>query len=175
MQSFSAFRDPKSFLPSKNFLGASDSISRSKVFRFIRGMPKGGVLHAHLSAVNSRDFILGNITRRPNLYVCRKLDLSLKLRFLEETSLQRTKECDWELLAEARIKDRTIDEEIAKALTMYADNPYGIVKGIDEAWKKFLSIFKFVKSLVTYRYVLFVKALVVILYCYKFENYESND
>ncbi|XP_001601908.2 adenosine deaminase 2-like [Nasonia vitripennis] len=146
-----AFRDPKSFLPSKSFLRVSESISRSKVFRFIRQMPKGGVLHAHLSAVNSRNFILGNITRRPNLYVCRKLDLSLKLKFLDESSLQRTKECNWELLAEARVRDKTIDEEIAEALSMFADNPYGCGKGIDEAWKKFLSIFKFIKSLVTYR------------------------
>ena len=114
-------------------------------------MPKGGVLHAHISAINSRDFILGNITHRPNLYVCRKQDM-LELRFLNKTRASSKRGCSWELLKTARERDKSIDKEIEKALIMYIDEPLGIDESIDGAWKKFLSIFYFIKSLVTYRY-----------------------
>jgi adenosine deaminase CECR1 len=127
-------------------------MERSRVFRVIRKMPKGGVLHAHISAITSRDFILGNITRRPNLYVCRKQE-SLELHFLDETAARNRSECDWQLLEDARRADVTIDEEIAQALTLYADEqPLVAAEGIDNTWKKFLNIFCFIKSLVTYRY-----------------------
>lgn len=145
----------RSFPPSKSFLRASRQISRSRVFRLLQRMPKGGVLHAHISAVNSRDFVLGNITLRPNLYVCRRgQDGGLRLRFLDEARARsRRAGCRWELLATARLRDRTIDREIAEALTMYTEDPASRAQGSDGAWRKFLSIFCFIKSLVTYRLV----------------------
>ncbi|XP_058798447.1 adenosine deaminase 2-like [Phymastichus coffea] len=141
-----AFDDSAIFPPSKNFLRVSGDIEQSKVYRTIRKMPKGGVLHAHILAISSRDFILENVTRRSNLYMCRHWS-SLQLKFFDEKGAANQSDCNWELLARARTRDKSIDNEIAEALSMY----YVAEKDVDDTWQKFSSIFHFVKSLITYR------------------------
>ncbi|CAB0029521.1 unnamed protein product [Trichogramma brassicae] len=122
-------------------------------------MPKGGVLHAHLSAVNSRNFILNNITDRENLYVCRdQRDGAPRLRFFRygaaAAASRVDRSCRWRLLAEVRQKDRSIDEEIDQALTMYAGGErLGRIRNSNDAWRKFLNLFDFVKSLFSFNFM----------------------
>ncbi|XP_014211278.1 adenosine deaminase 2-like [Copidosoma floridanum] len=145
-------QDPRSFLPSRNFLAVSGLIEQSRVYQVIRRMPKAGLLHAHLSASASRPFILHNITRRPNLYACHGPSTIVRMRFFaklpESTGEDR---CRWELLDALRRKDPTIDRRIAEALTMFEPDPRKTPRGARDAWKRFEGIFDFVKPLVTYR------------------------
>ncbi|KAJ8688306.1 hypothetical protein QAD02_024101, partial [Eretmocerus hayati] len=78
-------RNPDRFLPARDFVQARKEIEFSSVYRLIRAMPKAGLLHAHLSAIGSREFILGNVTRRSNLYICESNSNvgGLRLRFLD--------------------------------------------------------------------------------------------
>ncbi len=56
--------------PSQSFFQAKIAIEVSKVFQFIREMPKGGVMHVHEFAITSSDWVIKNITYRDNLYMC---------------------------------------------------------------------------------------------------------
>ena len=150
-------QNPNRFLPSKNFLTVWQKISNSCVYKLIHKIPKGGVLHAHISAIASRDFVLNNLTRRPHLYVCLKPREGLQLRFFTRLLARRSRDCNWKLLRKVRKVDKTIDEKIARAVSMSGEDDFlRNGRGVDDAWKKFLNIFDFVKPLVTYRCVLYI-------------------
>ncbi|KAJ8681095.1 hypothetical protein QAD02_016882 [Eretmocerus hayati] len=59
-------------------------------------MPKGSLLHAHHSAMGTRDFILKNITYRDHLYICEENEITgtLQLRFLNESQASGKIEID---------------------------------------------------------------------------------
>ena len=50
--------------PAGNFFDNIEAIESSKVFDFIREMPKGAALHVHDIAIASADWIVANITYR---------------------------------------------------------------------------------------------------------------
>lgn len=70
-------------------------------------MPKGAVLHVHLSSLTSLDFIVEKLTYLPNLYAC--LDNN-KLRFY---FLQNPHgECNWILMNDLRANNVLNDTKI---------------------------------------------------------------
>ncbi|XP_011880774.1 PREDICTED: adenosine deaminase CECR1-like [Vollenhovia emeryi] len=163
---YDGFITGDSFLPSRNFMEVIPKIEKSEVFRILRDMPKGAVLHAHESAIASLDYRLYNLTYRANLYVCEENDLQLK--FFNTTS----DDCDWQLLSEVRqdpARADAINEKIRQSLTMVVENPKSVYTTVDKAWEKFNSIFKFMRLIVSYRPVyedLFYRSLL--------ELYEDN-
>nr|ARK19856.1 adenosine deaminase [Ampulex compressa] len=143
-----ADRDPNAFLLSRNFMEVRPKIEVSDVFRYIRKVPKGAVLHAHDTAITSNKF-LWEVTFRPNLYVCEVAD-EVRLKFFSRPN----RECNWELLSNVRKnvpRGRVIDQKIQRQLTMVVDDPSEVYSNVDKAWKKFISIFIFIEPLLTYR------------------------
>ncbi|XP_050458354.1 adenosine deaminase 2-like [Cataglyphis hispanica] len=137
------------FLPSRNFLEVVSEIEKSEVFKILREMPKGALLHAHESALVSLDYKLNNVTYRENLYMCDQND-SLKLKFFKNPD----ETCDWQLLSEVRRdlqQADTINDRIRRSLTMITENPRYAYNTIDKAWGKFNSIFKFMNTWLSYR------------------------
>ncbi|XP_072767162.1 adenosine deaminase 2 [Anoplolepis gracilipes] len=137
------------FLPSRNFLEVILEIEKSGVFKILREMPKGAVLHVHQSGIGSIDYKLNNVTYRENLYVCDQNN-SLKLMFFNKPD----ETCDWQLLSEVRRDQRqadAINDRIRRSLTMITENPRSAYSTVDKAWEKFDSIFKFMKSWLSYR------------------------
>lgn len=123
-------------------------IEKSEVFKILRDMPKGGVLHAHETAIASFDYRF-NLTYRENLYVCDE-NSTLKLKFFNTSD----DECDWQLLSEIRqdlTRADSINERIKQFLTMVTKNPKSVYTTVNKAWEKFNSIFAFMKFLVSYR------------------------
>lgn len=122
-------------------------IEQSEVFKILRDMPKGGVLHAHETAIASHDYRF-NLTYRRNLYVCDQNN-NLQLKFFKTPD----NSCRWELLHKVR-QNRTranaINERITRALTMVTKKPKSVYSTVDKAWQKFHSIFAFM-SFVSYR------------------------
>ena len=110
-------------------------------------MPKGGVLHAHMAAIVSRDFIIKNITFRDNLYICQDETGDLMLKFFDKPNHI----CDWKLLSDVRKINKTIDEIIYEELSVFTNKAFLSIDKTNSIWKKFLKIFDFTKSLVTYR------------------------
>ncbi|KAL6263330.1 hypothetical protein P5V15_006127 [Pogonomyrmex californicus] len=137
------------FLPSHNFMEVIPQIEKSEVFKILRDMPKGAVLHAHESAIASLDYRLHNLTYREHLYVC-DVNNTLRLKFFNQTD----NDCDWQLLSEIR-KDpaqaEAINERIRRALTMITKDPKSVYNTVNKAWEKFNSIFAFMRHLVSYR------------------------
>lgn len=77
-----AMNNSNEFLPSKNFLKVDHLIEESEVFKIIKEMPKGSILHVHDSAFSSREFVF-NATFHKNVYICdeEKIKLRYSLHF----------------------------------------------------------------------------------------------
>lgn len=154
------FKNPLLFASARNFLDAREDIEKSKVFRLLRHMPKGAVLHSHDTALVSGDYVYRNITFRDDLYVCIDKDV-VNLRFFQVPD----KSCDWELLKKVRedpVRGSIVNKMIKKRMSMYCKDPAVTYSNVDKAWNKFVDIFRFINPLLTYRPVYedhFLKAL----------------
>lgn len=138
------------FLPARNFLETREEIEKSEIFKIIRKMPKGAVLHSHDMAIVSADWIFWNVTFRPNLYVCENSKGYLKLKFFDRPN----EDCAWKLLSELRKDERlvnAINARIYRQMTMLTENSTEKYKNGDEAWSKFVDIFAFITPIITYR------------------------
>lgn len=66
---FRIYRTQINFGPALPFYNVKDSISNSPLFQLLRRMPKGGLLHTHLSAAGRMDWIITNALTLSNCYV----------------------------------------------------------------------------------------------------------
>ncbi|XP_015433614.1 PREDICTED: adenosine deaminase CECR1-like [Dufourea novaeangliae] len=145
------FKDLKKFAPGWSFLSAKKDIDKSKIFHFLRRMPKGAVLHAHDTSMVSTDYIFQNITYRDNLYVC-EIDGTVKLQFFEKPPNETS--CHWELLKDVRKhpdRAKNVDKKIKNGMSMVCSDPNETYPDLTKAWKKFSDIFGFMKPIVTFR------------------------
>ncbi len=66
----SAFQNSTGFFPTAHyFFGVRPLLESSTLFPMFQSMPKGAVLHIHTSSLGDTEFIIGNLTHRPNCYV----------------------------------------------------------------------------------------------------------
>ncbi|KAI4504474.1 hypothetical protein M0802_000024 [Mischocyttarus mexicanus] len=137
-----AYKNVSQFLPARNFMSVIKDIEKTEVFKIIQKMPKGAVLHAHDTALVVTDWILKNVTYRPNLYICFKPDDEIELHFFDKPTV----DCDWKLLSDVRKTKPNIDERIYEDMTMLTDS-----KNNDVAWLKFNQIFRFIRPLLFYK------------------------
>ncbi|XP_055618268.1 adenosine deaminase 2-like [Toxorhynchites rutilus septentrionalis] len=63
--------NPDSYAPGMHFFEAKPLIDQSKVFRILKAMPKGSVLHLHTAAAVSSEWIIKNLTYRPEAKICK--------------------------------------------------------------------------------------------------------
>jgi adenosine deaminase CECR1 len=61
---------PGFYAPALHFFKAKPLIENSKIFKIIKRMPKGAVLHLHNTASVSSDWFVRNITYWPEINVC---------------------------------------------------------------------------------------------------------
>ncbi|KAH0949286.1 hypothetical protein HN011_003508 [Eciton burchellii] len=137
------------FLPARNFMEVIPEIEKSEVFKILRHLPKGGILHAHDTAIVSLDYKLYNLTYRENLYVCDAND-TLRLKFFDTPD----DKCEWQSLSEVRqdpVQADAINERLRRQMTLMTENPRDAYDTVDKAWKKFNSVFTFLRPWLTYR------------------------
>lgn len=143
--------DPQSFAPAQHFFDAYDQIRASKLFKIIRLMPKGGLLHGHDTALASVDFLV-SLTYRPDLWHRTDTDTGriVEFRFARE-SPQKADE-QWTRTANERTRSgaNLFDRYVRKHFTMRTDKPRIAYKDINDVWEKFMSLFILVEPLVTY-------------------------
>lgn len=153
--------DPSSFTPSRHIFNVMDQMEASPLFQIIQKMPKGGVLHAHDTALCSADYIV-NLTYWKNLWQCtdnRTSDI-VEFRFSTEhpetvsskTFSSVSQPCNWMRVADARklIGAKRYDEYVRSLFTLYTDTPQTTYKDINEIWAKFQDIFDLLLPIVTY-------------------------
>jgi adenosine deaminase CECR1 len=57
------------FAPTRPFYAAKREIRTNELFRFLRRMPKGGLLHSHLTLAGRMDWVVDQAMKMPNCYV----------------------------------------------------------------------------------------------------------
>lgn len=127
---------------------ARKDIEKSDVFQIIQKMPKGGVFHAHTTAITNLDYLAYNVTRLPNLYICENTTDKYQFKFFENPD----NKCNWTLLSNFRENNSRVDQHIRDYLLKLAPK----YDDIDSVWEKFDEIYKTLREIIKYRY-LFLK------------------
>lgn len=146
--------DPHTFGPSQHFFDAMDQIRGSKLFKIIRRMPKGGILHAHDTALASVDFLV-SLTYREHLWQCNDPATGsiVGFRFARQTpTVVDRADMVWTRTADERTRRgaSSFDAFVRTHFTLRTDNPRAAYKDINDVWRKFMSLFMLVGPLVTY-------------------------
>lgn len=126
-----------------------NNIEKSKVFKIIKMMPKGAVLHTHDLALVSEEWIYNNVTYRDNLYICNETE-KIMLKFFNTPS----DDCNWQLLKDLRNNKTIVNDinlRVRRELSMITENPDIVYSDNNYAWIKFLRIHTLLQSLLTYR------------------------
>lgn len=162
------FEKPYLFNPSRHIFEILNSIKQSKLFQIIQRMPKGGILHAHDTALCSTDFIV-SLTYWPYLWQRTPTDNNEIIEFkfsrqqpakvneqvtINETTTTTNTETIWRLVKDVRAKigSTKYDEYVRSLFTLFDKNinPKIQFHDINDVWSRFMSIFIRLGSIVTY-------------------------
>ncbi|KAH9643485.1 hypothetical protein HF086_015633 [Spodoptera exigua] len=133
----------------KHYFTYKKDIEKSKVYKIIKRMPKGGLLHVHSTLLLNED-VLMQFTYEDNLYAC---FANGDLRFYYSTKLPEfpcaTK---WELVSDLRNSSsspESFDSQLKQYLTIYNENGVDCnYEDMDTTWKKFSKVGKTMGSLI---------------------------
>ncbi|CAH2052297.1 unnamed protein product, partial [Iphiclides podalirius] len=145
------FNNPQHFNYSKHFFDYKEDVRESSLFKLIRQMPKGAVLHAHDTAMLNAEYVL-KLTYWDNLYVC-FIGKNSQFLFSEDlpTSFCRT---EWQLVKDVRNNSGNVekfDEDLKKQFTLVIDKPKEAYSDINVVWDKFQNYFINTMGLFTYK------------------------
>lgn len=156
--------------PGMMFMLGKDRMESTKLWKIVRRMPKGCLLHAHLDAMVNFDFILDELLKLPGMHMSSDRPLDNQ-KALEDSAVQfryRAKE-----LTEGSVWDASYEPESFVLLTKMADEyPHGgrpgFLKwlkgrctlsqtdsheqhhGIDAIWEKFAKCFLVSSTIIHY-------------------------
>ncbi|XP_052843916.1 adenosine deaminase 2 [Drosophila gunungcola] len=134
--------DPSQFTPGQHIFKTLTEIRKSPIFNLIKRMPKGGVLHAHDTALCSTEYLIG-LTYRKNLWICTTEEgcKAIAFRFSKEKPTQKPmEECNWEPMAEFRDRrgEENVNRYFRRRFSMY---PFSKFISNNQAWAHFMGIF----------------------------------
>ena len=146
--------DPTKFLPARHFFESLDKINESPLFHIISHMPKGGVLHAHDTALCNLDFII-QLTYWDNLW--QQTDPQTKrpvFRFSRKQPVgEGDKNLEWVLVKKERqrVGQEDYDAELRKMISLYNESPETELKDVNSIWVKFMEIFSILDGILMYK------------------------
>lgn len=126
----------KDFPPSNFFYEGKHLIDSSMIYKILRKMPKGGLLHLHPTAGSSAEWVVKNISYMDNCYMYTSRDKAVTygaMRFINPDSVR----AGWESLKRLREENKISDDSIINMLTFDAND-----KGNKKIWTDFESIFR---------------------------------
>lgn len=144
-------KHPQNFSPSRHFFEAIDKINRSKLFKIIRKMPKGGILHAHDTALCSTDYLV-SLTYREHLWQCNDGNNKI-VSFKFSTNVpEHVDGCSWLRVADERERVGRVeyDAYIRSNFTLVTNDPHVKFNDINAVWNEFMGLFIRFEPLVTY-------------------------
>lgn len=146
--------NPYSFNPSRHIFEVLDSIQESELFKILRKMPKGGILHAHDTALCSANYLV-NITYQPNLWQCSNNDKIAQFLFSRyQPNPIYNIDCQWKLVTKERerLGVEKYDKYVRTLFTLFDRNvnPKTQFADVNSAWNRFMQLFIYVGPLVTY-------------------------
>ncbi|KAJ8925011.1 hypothetical protein NQ315_001176 [Exocentrus adspersus] len=143
--------NPSRFLASQHFFNARKAVEQSEVFKFIRKLPKGALLHTHFKAMVSEDYLF-NVTYKDNLYCCWQ-DENLFLHFFKD-NITTNDDCFWQLLSDFRTAVPNFDSFLKSRLSLVVKQPGYFYPDINSVWRAFEKTFGTVQGLLGYKPVL---------------------
>ncbi|XP_068163192.1 adenosine deaminase 2-A [Antennarius striatus] len=145
------------FPPAMHFFKAKSLIQRSSIFQVLKQMPKGGALHIHSFTLVSAEWLVKNVTYRPNCYICFTWDKSIRFLFSTSQPFPRLECFYWQLLENLRAKmgnPAEFDESLIQHLTLFTEDPEGDYPSQDIVWEKFQNTFIVAGGLISHAPVL---------------------
>lgn len=150
---------PSTFHPSRHIFETLAAIKQTKLYEIIQKMPKGGILHAHDTAMCSADYVV-SLTYWPHLWQLSRpngTDVSKFLFSLRQpnTTADSDNELVWRRVNEVRhdMGAKTYDKYVRTLFTMYDESvqdPTIQFSDINAVWRKFVTRFLNVNKLLTY-------------------------
>ncbi|XP_063700429.1 adenosine deaminase AGSA-like [Culicoides brevitarsis] len=148
------FSNPGNFSGAVHIFQSFERIDNSSLFKILRKMPKGGVLHAHDTALLSTAKVI-EFTYRENLWILGDLDEnSDKLpKFLFALSKPQAENgLEWQSVADLRLAkgSEVFDKELHDILSLYSSDSSIENRDINYVWRRFKSIFSVLGGIVCY-------------------------
>lgn len=153
----SGLDNPFLFTPSRHIFEVLDTINQTKLFKIIKQMPKGGLLHAHNMAFASDDFIV-RLTYWDNLWQQSPINTTDVIRF--KFSLQQpVSDADGDQTRWLLVKDVRVDvgpskyDAYVRSLSTLNDktvHPKLLYRDINDVWDHFANIFVRIGSLIQF-------------------------
>lgn len=140
--------NPTTFAPAQHYFEVVNKINETPLFKIIQDMPKGGVLHAHNTAVCNLDFFI-SLTYWDHLW-----QLTDPVTQLPEFLFSRTQPaCGWVLVKDERKRKgaRAYDSQLRALLSLYSDDPVMKHGDLNTVWAKFDTIFQIVGGVMKYK------------------------
>ncbi|XP_077423383.1 adenosine deaminase 2-A [Vanacampus margaritifer] len=142
------------FPPAMHFFRAKPLIESSPIFSLLQKMPKGGALHVHDLAMGDPEWLVKNVTYRPNCYMCITDERSVRFVFSAGQPKSVPNCSPWILMETLRNKSVNVtdlDNSILANLTLFTDgDPEILYPDQVVVWEKFKLNFMAVMGLLTY-------------------------
>lgn len=141
------FNNSANFLASHHFFRVKEKIEQSEVFKLIKMMPKGALLHGHNTALVSSQWFIRNITYRQGIIMYTTDQNVLRFTF------RQPKRFDWKYVADARKAASNVesfDRQLESHINLYTPQPEIDYPDIDVVWDRFQKMFETVKEAITY-------------------------
>lgn len=144
------FLNPQNFAPSRHFFEVLEIINKSKLFKIIRKMPKGGILHAHDTALCSTDYLV-SLTYREHLWQCNDNNNTIVSFKFSKNTPDIVAGCKWLKVADerARVGRVEYDAHIRSNFTLFTTDRNKF-SDINDVWNAFMGLFIRFEPLVTY-------------------------
>lgn len=142
--------DNSKFAAGLHFFKAKPIIEKSEIFKIIKKMPKGAVLHMHNSASVSSEWIVKNLTYREDIRLCTN-SKGVKLFHFKHQMEKCADES--KLISDLRKQHsnpKMFDKELDSYINLYTPQPDIDYPLINTVWMKFQNCFATVSSLLKY-------------------------
>ncbi|XP_055535540.1 adenosine deaminase 2-like [Wyeomyia smithii] len=147
------FNTPSQFLPSRHFFQVVDKIKASPLFQLIQKLPKGGILHAHDTAIGSMETIV-KATHKDHLWQYGEFGRADTPRFkFSRTKPDELDGSGWRLVADIRkeIGNEGYDHNIRNLFSLFNKDPLNSFHCINHIWGIFANIFMSLEAIVTFK------------------------
>jgi Adenosine deaminase len=130
----------------RSFVGYRDEARQSKLYRVIRSMPKGGLLHIHSSAACDADWLIDRAISMPDCYVYwgdkNQAAVKGELRFFHGETVPP----GWSRIQELKATHAGLVEELHQLYTLGDED-----QSVSNIWEEFEDIFARTGYMTSYR------------------------
>lgn len=145
------FLKPHLFNPARHIFEILDVVKQSKLFQIIQKMPKGGILHAHDTAICPPDFMV-SLTYWPNLWQLTSSNSIEIEKFI--FSRERPKNGIWRRVADVRAEmgASKYDKHVRKIFTLFDKDvdPRSQFKDGNDVWNRFEIMFMKINPILSF-------------------------